>query len=257
MLQPACCKEGGKIVVLLEITGLRKTFGEKQVLRDINLEVERGEIFAMMGPSGTGKTTLLRILDLLEKPDTGHIKLDGMVINGGQNNNRTAARQRISMVFQSPALFNDTVYNNVAYSLKVRGMDKHTIEHKVSQSLALVGLEGYGNRKAKTLSGGEEQRIAFARAVVFGPDLLLLDEPTANLDPANVAKIEEVIRTINRELDTTIIIATHHMNQVRRLADRVGMLLEGELIESGRVEDVFAGAADDRTRAFIEGEMVC
>jgi tungstate transport system ATP-binding protein len=244
-------------VVLLELAGLGKNFGGKQVLRDINLEVRRGEIVAIMGPSGTGKTTLLRILNLLERPDAGYIKLDGMVMNGGQNNNRTKARQRISMVFQSPALFNDTVFNNVAYSLKVRGMDKHTIERKVSRSLALVGLEGYGNRKAKTLSGGEEQRIAFARAVVFEPDLLLLDEPTANLDPANVAKIEEVIRTINHELNTTIIIATHHMNQVRRLADRVGMLLDGELIETGSVEDLFGRAADERTRAFIEGEMVC
>ncbi|MCL7413832.1 MAG: ATP-binding cassette domain-containing protein [ANME-2 cluster archaeon] len=256
MLQSACCREGGKNVVLLEITGLGKTFGGKQVLRDISLDVEKGEIFAMMGPSGTGKTTLLRILNLLERADAGHIKLDGMVINGGQNNNRIAARQRISMVFQSSALFNDTVYNNVAYGLKVRGMDKHTIKSKVDQCLALVGLIGYENRKAKTLSGGEEQRIAFARAVVFEPDLLLLDEPTANLDPSNVVKIEEIIRTINRELNTTIIIATHHMNQVRRLADRVGMLLDGELIETGRVEDVFVKAADERTRAFIVGEMV-
>ncbi|MCK4928389.1 MAG: ATP-binding cassette domain-containing protein [Methanosarcinales archaeon] len=245
------------MAVLLEINGLDKSFGEQRVLRNINLEVERGEIFAIMGPSGAGKTTLLRILNLLEKPDTGSITLDGDTINGVQRNGRTATRQRISMVFQSPALFNDTVYNNVAYSLRVRRMDKHAIESKVSQSLALVGLEGYDNRWAKTLSGGEEQRIAFARAVVFEPDLLLLDEPTANLDPANVAKIEEVIRTINRELNTTIIIATHHMNQVRRLADRVGMLLGGELIETGRREVVFGGAADERTRAFIEGEMVC
>lgn len=245
------------MAALLEINGLDKSFGEQRVLRNINLEVERGEIFAIMGPSGAGKTTLLRILNLLEKPDTGSITLDGDTINGVQRNGRTATRQRISMVFQSPALFNDTVYNNVAYSLRVRRMDKHAIESKVSQSLALVGLEGYENRWAKTLSGGEEQRIAFARAVVFEPDLLLLDEPTANLDPANVAKIEEVIRTINRELNTTIIIATHHMNQVRRLADRVGMLLGGELIETGRREVVFGGAADERTRAFIEGEMVC
>lgn len=245
------------MAALLEINGLDKSFGGQRVLRNINLEVERGEIFAIMGPSGAGKTTLLRILNLLEKPDTGSITLDGDTINGVQRNGRTATRQRISMVFQSPALFNDTVYNNVAYSLRVRRMDKHAIESKVSQSLALVGLEGYDNRWAKTLSGGEEQRIAFARAVVFEPDLLLLDEPTANLDPANVAKIEEVIRTINRELNTTIIIATHHMNQVRRLADRVGMLLGGELIETGRREVVFGGAADERTRAFIEGEMVC
>ncbi|MCL7415953.1 MAG: ATP-binding cassette domain-containing protein [ANME-2 cluster archaeon] len=241
----------------LKITGLGKTFREQRVLRNINLEVERGEIFAIMGPSGAGKTTLLRILNLLEKPDTGSITLDGDTINGTQQSGHSAARQRISMVFQSPALFNDTVYNNVAYSLKVRRMDKDIIKSKVSQSLRLVGLEGYENRNAKTLSGGEEQRIAFARAVVFEPDLLLLDEPTANLDPGNVAKIEEVIRTINRELNTTIIIATHHMNQVRRLADRVGMLLEGELIETGSREEVFEGVADERTRAFIEGEMVC
>lgn len=246
------------MVPLLTISRLCKTIGGQQVLRDIDLEVSQGEVFALMGPSGAGKTTLLRILNLLDTPDSGTITFEGNTINGTgtKPNGNTEARKRISMVFQSPALFNDTVFNNIAFSLKVRGMDRGTIEQKVSQSLQLVGLEGYGKRGVKTLSGGEAQRIAFARAVVFEPDLLLLDEPTANLDPANVAKIEEIVRTINRELNTTIIIATHHMVQVRRLAGRVGMLLGGELIETGSMEDVFEGAADERTRAFIRGEMV-
>lgn len=229
---------------------------ENQVLRDINLCVKKGEIFSIMGPSGAGKTTLLRILNLLEKPTKGTITMDGILLNRKDSIKKTNVRHRISMVFQTPSMFNDTVFNNIAYSLRVRKMDRRSIDFKVRQSLHLVGLENYEKRKASTLSGGEQQRLAFARAVVFQPDLLLLDEPTANLDPANVAKIEEIIRTINSELNTTMIIATHHLNQVRRLSDRVGMLLNGELIETDSKDIIFSNPADERTRAFIVGEMI-
>jgi tungstate transport system ATP-binding protein len=241
---------------LLNITNLDMKIDNIEVLKNIDLDIHRGEIFALMGPSGAGKTTLLRILNLLERPCNGTITLDGITINGTNHSKRHSARHRISMVFQTPVLFNDSVYNNIAYSLKVRNMDKLTIERKVQDSLRLVGLDNYGQRKAKTLSGGEQQRIAFARAVVFEPDLLLLDEPTANLDPANVAKIEEIIRTINKELNTTIIIATHNMNQVKRLADRVGMLLNGELIEVNSKDVMFNEPSDERSRDFINGKMI-
>jgi len=238
---------------LYRIEHLSKSFGTKKVLQNINLKIIRGEIFAFMGPSGVGKTTLLRLLNLLEIPTTGKLIF---------NDNDTAILQknyvmrRMSMLFQRPAIFNTSVFNNVAYGLVIRRVDKKTIDKKVIDALALVGLAGCENQKALTLSGGEAQRMAFARAIVFKPDVLLLDEPTANLDPANVAKIEEIIRKIRSELGTTIIMASHNIYQVRRLADRVGILLNGELIEVNTKEQMFTNPNDARSYAFINGEFI-
>jgi tungstate transport system ATP-binding protein len=242
---------------LLTIEHLNVNFEEKQVLKDINLTINRGEIFALMGPSGSGKTTLLRTINLLQTPTSGNITFDNHALYPKHNDlNLTSLRRRMSLVFQTPALFNDTVYNNIAYSLKIRKMNREIIEEKVKKALSIVGLEGYEKRRAKTLSGGEAQRLSFARAIVFQPELLLLDEPTTNLDPLNVAKIEELIRTINQQHNTTIILTTHNTNQVRRLAERVGIILNGELIETGSKETIFTTPQDPRTHAFLRGEMI-
>jgi len=237
---------------LYRIENLSKSFGIKKVLQNINLKIFRGEIFAFMGPSGVGKTTMLRLLNLLEMPTTGKLIFnnDNAIM---QKNN---VMRRMSMLFQRPAIFNTSVFNNVAYGLAIRGVDKKTIEKKVIDALALVGLAGCEKQKALTLSGGEAQRMAFARAIVFKPDFLLLDEPTANLDPANVAKIEDIIRKIRSELGTTIIMASHNIYQVRRLADRVGILLNGELIEVNTKEQIFTHPNDARSYAFINGEFI-
>ena len=162
----------------------------------------------------------------------------------------------MSMLFQRPAVFSTSVFNNVAYGLVIRRVDKKTIEKKVIDALTLVGLAGCEKQKGLTLSGGEAQRMAFARAIVFKPDVLLLDEPTANLDPANVAKIEDIIRKIRSELGTTILMASHNIYQVRRLADRVGILLNGELIEVNSKEQIFTHPNDARSYAFINGEFI-
>lgn len=238
---------------LYRIEDLSKSFGNKKVLQNINLKIIRGEIFAFMGPSGVGKTTMLRLLNLLEMPTTGKLIFSGNENAIMQKNN---IMRRMSMLFQRPAIFNTSVFNNVAYGLVIRRVDKKTIEKKVIDSLALVGLAGCEYQKALTLSGGEAQRMAFARAIVFKPDVLLLDEPTANLDPANVVKIEEIIRKIRSELDTTIIMASHNIYQVRRLADRVGILLNGELIEVNTKKQMFTNPNDARSYAFINGEFI-
>ncbi|MDO9096935.1 MAG: phosphate ABC transporter ATP-binding protein, partial [Candidatus Methanoperedens sp.] len=227
-------------------------FGEKEVLRNINLTIRRGEIFALRGPSGAGKTTFLRILNLFEKPINGNLRFNGLANEGEINN----IRRRMSMLFQTPAIFKASVFDNVAYGLRVRGIDKRIIEEKVSDSLNIVGLSGMDKQKARTLSGGEAQRMAFARAIVYDPEVLLLDEPTTNLDPANVAKIEEVIKRIRSERGTTIVIATHNIPQVRRIADRVGILLNGELIEVNSKEGIFTAPNDARSAAFLKGEMI-
>jgi tungstate transport system ATP-binding protein len=162
----------------------------------------------------------------------------------------------MSLLFQTPAIFNNSVFENVAYGLKVRGIDKKIIEKKVGDALNIVGLSGMEKQSARTLSGGEAQRMAFARAIVYDPQVLLLDEPTANLDPANVMKIEEIIKRIRNERGTTIVIATHNIPQVRRIADRVGILLNGELIEVNSKEGIFSKPKDARSEAFINGEMI-
>lgn len=235
---------------LIRVENLQKVFGEKEVLRNIDLKILKGEIFAFIGPSGAGKTTLLRLLNLFEKPEKGNIRFKGM------NSDIINIRRRMSLLFQTPAIFNNSVFENVAYGLKVRGIDKKIIEKKVGDALNIVGLPGIEKQNARTLSGGEAQRMAFARAIVYDPQVLLLDEPTANLDPANVMKIEEIIFRIRNERGTTIVLATHNIPQVRRIADRVGILLNGELIEVNSKEGIFSKPKDARSEAFINGEMI-
>ncbi|CAG0964886.1 sulfate transport system ATP-binding protein [Methanosarcinales archaeon] len=236
---------------LIWIKNLYMTFGNKEVLRNINFEIKEGEIFALIGPSGTGKTTFLRILNFLEKPIKGDIKY-----KGEKTQEIFDMRRRMSLLFQTPAIFNKSVFENVAYGLKVRGIEKKILEKKVNEALNIVGLAGMENQKARTLSGGEAQRMAFARAIVYDPEILLLDEPTANLDPANVTKIEEIIKRIRNERRTTIVLATHNIPQVRRIADRVGILLNGELIEVNSKDEIFSNPKDARSEAFIKGEMI-
>ncbi len=238
---------------LFRIENVCMAFGKKEVLKNINLGIKRGEIFAMIGPSGAGKTTLLRILNLFEKPLCGTLIFNGISLDSGKTG---SLRRRMSLLFQTPSVFNGSVFDNVAYGLKVRGFDKKAIEKKVEEALNTVGLPGMGKEKARMLSGGEAQRMAFARAIVYDPEILLLDEPTSNLDPANVANIEEIIKRIRDERGTTILIATHNIPQVRRIADRVGVLLNGELIEVNSKEGIFTAPKDERSAAFIRGEMI-
>ncbi|MFA5254427.1 MAG: ATP-binding cassette domain-containing protein, partial [Methanoregula sp.] len=176
----------------------------------MDLTVKKGEIFTLIGPSGSGKTTLIRLIDLLDRPSSGRLVFDGTDTNAAESV-RIALRRRMGMVFQKPVVLNTTVSENVAFGLKFRGQYSRDSTKTINEALDLVGLSGFGSRKAVTLSGGEMQRVALARAMVTGPDLLLLDEPTANLDPVSSAAIEDLIIRINREMHTTIVLSTHDM----------------------------------------------
>ena len=165
-------------------------------------------------------------------------------------------KRRMGLVFQNPVPFRRSVYENVAYGLRIRGVDEGSINKRVKAALRLVGLSEFEKRKAITLSGGEVQRLALIRTTVVEPELLLLDEPTANLDPANVALIERAISKIVKTGGTTVMIATHNMFQAERLANRVGFFLNGELVEIAETDQIFNYPKNDRTRAFIRGEMI-
>jgi tungstate transport system ATP-binding protein len=216
----------------IEVKGLYKSYGEAEILKDINLSVEPGEVLALIGPTGSGKTTLLRLIGLLEKPTTGVIIVDGLEVTGFSEGERLKARRRMAMVFQKPVMFKTSVRENVSYGLKIRGESE--IDKSVEAAIEAVGLSGYESRDANTLSGGEMQRIALARALVLEPELLLLDEPTANLDPKTAAAIDALVSRFKG----TVIMATHNMLQARRLADRVAVLVEGRLVEVGEPREV-------------------
>ena len=222
-------------MALLELKGLNKSYGQAKILKDIDLTVEKGEIMALIGPTGSGKTTLLRLIDLLELPTSGSIVFDGIPVAVLPEKEMLKARRRMAMVFQKPVMFNASVRENVSYGLKIRGKNE---EEKVREALLAVGLLGYESRDADTLSGGEMQRIALARALVLEPELLLLDEPTANLDPKSAASIDRIIQDLSGQ-KTTVIMATHNMHQCQRLASRVTVLKEGRVAGLGRPEDIF------------------
>lgn len=230
---------------------------DQSILNGINFSVARGDVFALMGPSGSGKTTILRLLDLFIVPRQGSILLDGVDPQQLTGKERLAMKRRMAMVFEEPALFNASVAANIAYGLKVRHEKRATINNTVQEMLALIGLQKMARKSALLLSRGEAQRVALARAMIVRPEILFLDEPTANLDPHNVGRIEELIRTVNKRFGTTIVMATHNMGQARRIATTVGFLYAGQLVEWGDTETLFTAAADKRTTAFISGELVC
>ena len=236
-----------------QLQNLIKEYNGRRVLEIEALDIRAGEILALVGPSGSGKSTLLRLMNFLEFPTSGRLVFKGVECQSGREMS-PELRRRVTTVFQRPMLLNRSVQDNVAYGLRLRG--QRDSRGLIQSTLKEVSLEGLSRQRARTLSGGEAQRVALARAMVLHPDVLLLDEPTANLDPYNVGLIEAIARRLNQELGTTIVLVTHNVFQARRLAHRVAFLLEGKIIESAGVEDFFQRPGDPRTRAFVRGEMV-
>jgi len=242
-------------MAFLETIDLGQKYGSQYVLEHVNLGIEKGEVFALIGPTGAGKTTLLRLVNLLELPASGKIYFDGIDITHSTAE-RLKVRRRMSFVQQKPVVFTMSVYDNIACGLRWRGIKKEIIQQKVEQVLELVGMADYRSRNAKTLSGGETQRVAIARAMVTEPELLLLDEPTANLDPVSVTKIEEILERIIGGRKTTIIMATHDMSQGQRLADRIGVLAGGEIIQVGSPKEVFTMPRSKEVAEFVGMENI-
>ncbi len=224
------------MTVTAKLKEVTKAYGNKIVLHAINLQIQEGEILALLGPNGSGKTTILKILAFTENPTSGEVEFQGEKVNFKKTEK---VRLQSTLVFQKTTLFSTSVYNNIAYGLKIRKVPKETQDKEVKKALELVKLQGFEKRNAKKLSGGEQQRVAIARALVLKTKLLLLDEPTANLDPKNAGILEEVIDKVNRENKTTIVLATHNMFQAKKLPHRIALMDEGKITEVGTPAEVF------------------
>ena len=240
---------------MITLKNVSKVFSQKAAVKDVSLDVKTGEVLAIIGPSGSGKTTVLKLMALLLYPDKGSILIQGVDTDGNERQRRTL-RRSMSVVFQYPALFDTTVLKNATMGLTIRDNPKRESEEQARRMLDLLQLSGLDKRTAKTLSGGEAQRVALARALVTEPKILLLDEATANLDPRNVNIIEDMVKKTNTESGTTVILATHNLNQARRLAHKAAFMLEGGLVEVGEAERIFEDPQDERTRDFIAGRMI-
>ena len=224
------------MIVTAELKGVTKAYGNKIVVDKVNLQIHEGEILALLGPNGSGKTTILKILAFIENPTGGEVIFQGEKV---YFKNTEKVRLQSTLVFQKTTVFGTSVYNNVVYGLKLRKVPKETRDREVKKALELVKLEGFEKRNARKLSGGEQQRVAIARALVLKTKLLLLDEPTANLDPKSAGLLEEVIDTVNRENRTTIVMATHNMFQAKKLPHRIALMDEGKITEVGAPAEVF------------------
>lgn len=235
---------------LVHLANIRQAYDGRCVLDLPELEIRRGEFLAVLGPSGAGKSTLLRLLGLVEAPHTGAIRIDGEHVPVRPP---LPLRRRVTTVFQRPRLLPGSVARNVGLGLEMRGIsDPGRVEFLIER----VGLGDFARQPALKLSGGEQQRVAVARALAIRPDLLLLDEATANLDPQNTAIIEDLLVEENRANATTIVFVTHNQFQARRIARTCMMLLEGEDVAHQRAEDFFSETAADEVRAFLSGELL-
>ncbi|MHB9032553.1 MAG: ABC transporter ATP-binding protein [Anaerolineae bacterium] len=236
-----------------QIANLTKRYGQRTILALDTLEIQQGEILALVGPSGAGKSTLLRLLALLESPTSGSLCMLGQETANLNAPVDLALRRRLAMVFQRPLLLNRSVQANIAYGLRLRGERSNA---KVFATMEQLGVSHLARQNTRYLSGGEAQRVSLARAMVLDTEVLLLDEPTANLDPYNVNLIESAIRRLNQEQGKTVILVTHNVFQAHRLAQRTALLLEGKLVEILPTAQFFDAPQDSRTAAFVRGDMV-
>lgn len=236
---------------MIKVEHLAKHFGKLEVLKDINLDIQKGQVVTIIGPSGSGKSTLLRCLNLLERPDKGTISFDGQnILEPGVK--IADVRKRECMVFQHFNLFkNMTVLDNVTYAPKVvNHKSKKEAEEDAMELLGMVGLADKAKEYPSRLSGGQQQRVAIARAMTMHPDVLLLDEPTSALDPEMVKEVLDVIRKLAQS-GMTMVLVTHEMGFARDVSDMIHFMDGGYLVESAPPREFFAAPKSDRARKFL------
>ncbi|MEA4963465.1 ABC transporter ATP-binding protein [Lutispora sp.] len=239
---------------IFKAENLKKEYLGRTVLDIEEMKIQKEKITAVIGPSGAGKSTLLHLLNVIEAPSSGSIWFEGTKL--GEKALTLSIRRNMVMVFQKPLVFTTTVYENLAYGLKLRKMKKEEIGQKVEEVLGIIGLKDKRNQNAATLSGGEAQRVAIGRAMVVRPKALLLDEPTANLDPANISIIEDLIKFGKANYGLSVIIVTHNMFQAKRLSDNTIFMLNGKIVDYDTTENLFNCPKNEITGAFINGKMI-
>ena len=226
--------------------------GDLHALKDINLTINEGEIFGIIGLSGAGKSTLVRCINMLEKPTSGKVIVDGQEMTALGEEQLRKARQNIGMIFQHFNLLSSrTVFGNIAFPLEIQGLDKAAIQKKVEPLLDLVGLKDRADHYPSQLSGGQKQRVGIARALASDPKVLLCDEATSALDPQTTESILNLLRDINKRLHITIVMITHQMNVVKEICDRVAVIENGEIIEQGSMVDIFTNPQKATTKEFV------
>ena len=232
---------------IYRLNNISKKYERLTAIDDLTLEIEDGPV-ALLGYSGAGKTTLLKLLAGLEMPSAGTIRFKDMEVT---QKNVSSFRRNVTMLFQEPVLFNRSVLENVMYGLTVRGINRDEAIERSRKALANLRLEAFESRKATKLSGGEQQRVSLARALVLQPEVLLLDEPTSNLDPANATVIVEAIQEFTKK--SLVIISTHNFFDVRRLTKYALYIEKGKVIETGTINDILDNPKDERVRRFVNG----
>jgi tungstate transport system ATP-binding protein len=231
----------------LETHDIRREYDSVLALDRVSIGAHLGQVTTIVGVNGSGKTTLLKILAGLDTPTAGNVLIEG------HEANPTQLRAHSTMVFQRSVMFGTSVYNNVAYGLKIQGVPGREISQRIKSALTVVNLDGFERRQARRLSSGEQQRVAMARALALERDVLLIDEPTANLDPANAMIIERAIRDSSQS--RAVLLSTHNLPQARRLSQHVIHLYKGRVVEEGEPSRFFTSPSDERTKLFIEGEL--
>lgn len=242
---------------MIEIKNLYKTYGsgdsKVEALKDINLTIEKGDIYGIIGLSGAGKSSLVRCINLLERPDSGQVIINGVDLVQTNKNELRFARKQIGMVFQHfNLLMSKTVFDNVAFPLVVANKPRDYIEKRVSELLDLVGLSDKRNVYPAMLSGGQKQRIGIARAIVAEPELVICDEATSALDPATTKSILSLLKLINERLNITIIVITHEMEVIKDICNHVAILEDGYITEKGSVRDTYVNPKTSTGKEFFK-----
>lgn len=241
------------MIEIKDVTKIYRGKGREIVgVKDVSLTIERGEIFGIVGYSGAGKSSLLRCLNLLEKPTSGDILIDGVSITKLGKKELRDERLKIGMIFQHFYLISaKTVFENIAFALKAAGKTKDQIQRRTLELLKMVGLENQKDQYPAQLSGGQKQRVGIARALANDPKVLLCDEATSALDPNTTKAILSLLKSINKELGITIVLITHEMEVVKEICHRMAVMQDGEIIESGDVYTIFANPKEELTKTFI------
>ncbi|MGM9517915.1 MAG: methionine ABC transporter ATP-binding protein [Acidaminococcus sp.] len=241
---------------MIKFQDISKTFqvgsGAVQALQHVNLEVDKGDIFGVIGFSGAGKSTLLRMVNALETPTEGHVEIEGKIIDQLPHSELRKVRKNIGMIFQQFNLLeSSTVYENVAIPLKLNHTEKVQMDQTVKTLLRFVGLEDKANAYPIQLSGGQKQRVGIARALATNPSILLCDEATSALDPETTEQILQLLRRINRELKITILFVTHQIQVIQQLCNKVAVMEHGKVVEQGSVLEVFSNPQQPITKKFV------